>query len=125
MKDYLILFANSTARFTVGVFGGWGTGKTTMMQIIKNRLENIQIISWKDITQDSERNKLKKFIKHTYKIDWIDNAKYQKLDDKTLILENPNDTDIEFLIDNKGTYSGKQSNKFSLLINEKKAILKI
>ena len=117
------IIANSTARFTVGVFGGWGTGKTTMMQMIKNQLENIQIISWKDINQDSEKNKLKKFIKHTYNIEWIDNAKFQELDNKTLILENPN-IDNRYLIGNKGSYSAEQSNKFSLLINEKKAILK-
>ena len=117
------IIANSTARFTVGVFGGWGTGKTTMMQMIKNQLENIHIISWKDINRDSEKNKLKKFIKDQYKVDWIDNAKCQKLNDKTLILENP-DMDNSYLIDNKGSYSAKQSNKFSLLINEKKAILK-
>jgi uncharacterized protein YjbI with pentapeptide repeats/GTPase SAR1 family protein len=30
---------NSTPRFTVGIFGGWGTGKTTLMQMIRNELE--------------------------------------------------------------------------------------
>ncbi|HJT84492.1 MAG TPA: P-loop NTPase fold protein [Nitrososphaeraceae archaeon] len=30
------IIVNSKARFTVGIFGGWGTGKTTMIQIIKN-----------------------------------------------------------------------------------------
>ncbi len=65
------IIANSTAQFTVGIFGGWGTGKTTMMKMIKSELEKIQIISWKNIEQDSERNKLKKFIKDIYKIDGL------------------------------------------------------
>ena len=47
------IIENSTARFTVGIFGGWGTGKTTMMQMIKNQLESTVIISWKNIEQDS------------------------------------------------------------------------
>jgi hypothetical protein len=27
------IIVNSTSRVTVGIFGGWGTGKTTMMQM--------------------------------------------------------------------------------------------
>jgi len=30
---------NSTPRFTVGIYGGWGTGKTTLMQMIRNELD--------------------------------------------------------------------------------------
>ena len=30
---------NSTPRFTVGIYGGWGTGKTTLMHMIKYELE--------------------------------------------------------------------------------------
>ena len=117
------IIANSDPQFTVGIFGGWGTGKTTMMKMIKSELENTQIISWKNIEQDSEKNKLKKCIKDTYKIDWIDNAECKKVDDKILILENSG-IENKFSRDNKDTYSAKQSNKFSLLIKEKKAILK-
>ena len=117
------IIVNSYPRFTVGIFGEWGTGKTTMMKMIKSELENMKIISWKDIEQDSEKNKLKKFIKDTYKIDWICNAECKKVDDKILIQENPNNYN-KFLRDNKDTYSAKQSNEFSLEINEKKAILK-
>jgi uncharacterized protein YjbI with pentapeptide repeats len=30
---------NSNPRFTVGIYGGWGTGKTTLMEMIRNELK--------------------------------------------------------------------------------------
>ena len=33
------IIANSAPRFTVGIYGGWGTGKTTIMQMIQKRLD--------------------------------------------------------------------------------------
>ncbi len=34
------IIVNSNPRFTVGIFGGWGTGKTTLMQMIQKEIEN-------------------------------------------------------------------------------------
>ena len=50
------IIANSEPHFVVGVFGGWSTGKTTMMQMIKNQLKSTVMISWKNIKHDSEQN---------------------------------------------------------------------
>jgi uncharacterized protein YjbI with pentapeptide repeats len=36
------LIVNSTPRFTVGIYGGWGTGKTSLMQMIKKSLDRPQ-----------------------------------------------------------------------------------
>ena len=33
------IITNSDPRFAVGIFGGWGTGKTTLMHMIKNNLD--------------------------------------------------------------------------------------
>ncbi|MGC1928857.1 MAG: P-loop NTPase fold protein [Candidatus Nitrosopolaris sp.] len=33
------IIANSVPRFTVGIYGGWGTGKTTIMQMIQKHLD--------------------------------------------------------------------------------------
>jgi predicted KAP-like P-loop ATPase len=33
------IIANSKPRFTVGIYGGWGTGKTTIMQMIQKHLD--------------------------------------------------------------------------------------
>jgi len=36
--------ANSTEAFTVGIFGSWGSGKTTLMKLIRSKLKNPQKI---------------------------------------------------------------------------------
>ncbi|HYA82013.1 MAG TPA: P-loop NTPase fold protein [Candidatus Bathyarchaeia archaeon] len=44
------IIANSTPRFAIGVFGGWGTGKTSLMQMTKKILDdNSKIVTvWFD-----------------------------------------------------------------------------
>jgi len=32
------MIVTSTPRFTIGIFGGWGTGKTTLMRMIEKKL---------------------------------------------------------------------------------------
>lgn len=39
------LILNSDARFSIGIFGGWGTGKTTLMNCIESKLESDDIIT--------------------------------------------------------------------------------
>ncbi len=43
-KDYsgrlAEIITNSTPRFSIGVFGGWGTGKTSLMSMIKQVLDD-------------------------------------------------------------------------------------
>jgi ABC-type Na+ transport system ATPase subunit NatA len=34
-----IIITKSKPKFTIGIFGDWGTGKTTLMLMIKNLLE--------------------------------------------------------------------------------------
>jgi hypothetical protein len=111
------IIENSHPRFSVGIFGGWGTGKTTLMTMIKNKLEYVENISF-----NSEQNKLKNFIKDTYKIDFSDNAKFEKQDDNKLVLE---DTKEDVLIDSKGTWSNKQGNKLTIHVMDDKAIINI
>jgi hypothetical protein len=44
------IIANSTPRFAIGVFGGWGTGKTSLIQMTKKILDhNSKIVTvWSD-----------------------------------------------------------------------------
>jgi len=48
----LIVNKNSIPRFTVGIYGGWGTGKTTLMQMMQDEIDrnysdNVQTV-WFD-----------------------------------------------------------------------------
>jgi predicted KAP-like P-loop ATPase len=39
-KTLSTIIINSQPRFTLGIYGGWGTGKTTLMEMIECQLEN-------------------------------------------------------------------------------------
>lgn len=39
-KKLADIIRNSTPRFAIGIFGGWGTGKTTLMKMIERKLGN-------------------------------------------------------------------------------------
>jgi hypothetical protein len=39
------IIEHSTPRFAIGIFGGWGSGKTTLMQAIKRRLNRESVVS--------------------------------------------------------------------------------
>ena len=54
------IIRNSTPRFSIGIFGGWGTGKTTLMSMIRNKLENDKkiITVWFDAWRYEKKNKI-------------------------------------------------------------------
>jgi predicted KAP-like P-loop ATPase len=34
------IIVNSNPRFSIGIFGGWGTGKTTLMKMVEKKLKD-------------------------------------------------------------------------------------
>ena len=45
-RDALInIIKGSDPRFTIGIFGGWGTGKTTLMKMMKKRLDDEKAVT--------------------------------------------------------------------------------
>jgi uncharacterized protein YjbI with pentapeptide repeats len=45
-RDALInIIKGSDPRFTIGIFGGWGTGKTTLMKMMKKRLDDEKTVT--------------------------------------------------------------------------------
>ena len=54
------IITNSDPRFAVGIFGGWGTGKTTLMRMIKNKLDkNDKIVTiWFEAWRYERENNL-------------------------------------------------------------------
>lgn len=47
-RDALVsIIKGSEPRFTIGIFGGWGTGKTTLMRMMKKKLdESGEVTVW-------------------------------------------------------------------------------
>ena len=72
ISDFIKL---SKPNFSVGIFGDWGTGKTTLMKLIEKELQKGEKLSWNEvIARDEEAiNQLKNFLKkRLINIDWID-----------------------------------------------------
>src|SRR5215475_11112292 len=59
--DVLVkVIQGSSPRFSIGIYGDWGTGKTTLMRLIKNELEgqNNILPVWLTLGDMSERSNL-------------------------------------------------------------------
>jgi uncharacterized protein YjbI with pentapeptide repeats len=127
----------SKPKFSIGIYGKWGTGKTTLMRMIEKKLktfEKEEEFSWSDIisnnninSESAEGNRLRSFIKDYYKLDWIENSYFQKdgndkiiLYDKNRFFEgenkpSPKSANSESIIFQKiiNTFTGHSSNKNS------------
>ena len=64
------LIRNSGSRFSIGVYGEWGTGKTTLMRMIERQLnfflrEDKITLSWNNLVKNDRNEvlKLKQFLK--------------------------------------------------------------
>jgi len=58
LSEFII---NSSPRFTVGIYGDWGTGKTTLMQLIKNELKQNYSNNVETVWFDSWRYEREKY----------------------------------------------------------------
>jgi len=93
--------------FTIGIFGSWGSGKTSFMQIMRELLAEY-LFSWENVPgTDSER--LLRFLSDVINIGWAENAKISKS------------------YNGKTIHISKDKNSAKITIDEKKgkAILKI
>jgi hypothetical protein len=99
-------------KFAVGIFGKWGTGKSTLMRMIERELNPVLILTWNGITQYSEEsNKLKSFLKENYGEYPIDSSYFVKENDTTLTFR---------MEDEKKTLYHKRIHSLSLQLNDKK-----
>jgi KAP family P-loop domain len=66
------IIVNSNPRFSIGIFGGWGTGKTTFMKMIEAELSGY-IFNWGDIlSNDRDKAKLERYIKENFdNTNWV------------------------------------------------------
>jgi hypothetical protein len=95
--------------FTVGIFGEWGTGKTSLMHLLRNWLEGY-LFSWDNVTGTDSESHLRS-LWDDLDIAWVENAEITKPDYKIIRIFNKDLNKIiaEIKIDEK----------------KKKAILKI
>lgn len=111
---------NSTPKFSIGIFGEWGTGKTTLMKLIEKKLQNYvkeQVFEWEDIPNNPEEvDKLKTFLIDNYGIKWIENSIVEN-NGKNIILR-----EDKKIVDSKGSYDYDKSHSISISLDSKKNV---
>ena len=74
------MITHSHPKFSVGIYGEWGSGKTTLMKLIQNKLNSFVqegIFVWEDIQKNQkneEITRLKAFLRDNFEAGWIDNS---------------------------------------------------
>jgi len=66
------MIKGSHPKFSIGIYGEWGSGKTTMMRLIEGELKR-KIFSWNDFDKNEDvSTSVKNFLKTTYDINWLE-----------------------------------------------------
>ena len=80
------IILNCPDRFTIGLFGKWGTGKTTIINILKDKLQNEKVIVefdvWKHEGDALRRTFLKEIVKQLKENEQIEHELTDRLDKK-------------------------------------------
>jgi hypothetical protein len=88
------IIRNSTPRLSIGVFGEWGTGKTTLMKMIEaNLLKGSYVFEWENIPEiNADNSKLKSYLKENISnLEWIYGKNFFKSEDGKTINIRSND----------------------------------
>ncbi len=115
------IIKDTNPRFSIGIYGEWGTGKTTLMKLIENNLNSFvkeHTFNWQDLIEKKDAgDRFKSFLKDSYNVDWIDNSESTNENDKTLRFKDMNKTRTN---DAKGSYDDKSIHSLILDLNDKK-----
>ena len=114
---------NSEPKFSIGIYGEWGTGKTTLMSMIKKQLDSFvreEVFNWSDFApHNRESQKLTRFLEQNYRLEWISDATITTPNDKTIRLVSQK-TDQN--VDAKGAYEVKHDHSLELSLNNSKDV---
>ena len=84
-KAIVNIINGSQPKFSVGIYGEWGAGKTTLMELIENRL-NPPVFNWKKIPADQgETEALRQYLIEKFQLNWIKDQKVKKATDHQTI----------------------------------------
>jgi KAP family P-loop domain len=112
----------SKPQFSIGIYGKWGTGKTTLMKMVEKKLNTFvkkEVFTWDNITKDnSEDNRLKSFLKEHYRVDWIENSQFVKAPNSNTITIN--DENPREVVDSKGSYHNEYDHSLSIGFDDNK-----
>jgi len=100
-SDAVVSIVNgSEPKFSIGIYGEWGSGKTTLMRMIERKLKP-ERFQWKDLTNgNTKSDSLKKYLMNSFQINWIDkkNIIYKSKGKKKISLKDP-DSSQEMTLD--------------------------
>ena len=87
---------------TIGIFGDWGTGKTSLMKSIKKKLEEdeTRLFSWDDVPGEDD-GEFRKYLKDKYQIGWVEKPKFHKSKDGITIRIDKDENSAKITIDEK------------------------
>jgi hypothetical protein len=100
----LITSPDTKPPLTIGIYGPWGAGKSTLMDMIKDKLElqgaKKYLFSWDNVPgNDSER--LLRYLRDNFSIGWAETAEIRKFDDGKTIRIFKDGNSAEIKIDEK------------------------
>lgn len=87
------MIRSSTPGFSIGIFGEWGTGKTTLMRLIEKKLR--QNIIRMDEIPGKDMDNLLRFLNETVKVTWVKKGEIEIIKEKDRIKISKKDTKQE------------------------------
>jgi hypothetical protein len=105
-KKLADIIRNSSPRFAIGIFGGWGTGKTSLMKMIEaNVLKGDYLFNWERVPgYNNDNYNLKDYLtKNLPNLQWIESKQFVKSADEKTVSINNNNQYLSISVDKKET----------------------